>query len=71
MAALPTTILSDYRNSLSLPFLVLSTILIGVGLFSAMEWLVTFSWAWFAGLGLLVIGAIMLFSPRAGSDRAE
>lgn len=58
-------------RTLSVPFLVLAALLIGAGLFSAMVWLVTFQWLWFAGLGLLVIGGVMLFSSRAGADRAE
>ncbi|MGI0131623.1 MAG: hypothetical protein ACREDK_00775 [Thermoplasmata archaeon] len=57
-------------DSLYLPFLVAAALLIGGGLFSAMFWLVTLQWVWFAGIGLLVLGALMLFSRRAGADRA-
>ncbi len=70
MVAQPS-VAAPVSKALSVPFLVVAALLIGAGLFSAMVWLVTFQWIWFAGLGLLVIGAIMLFSSRAGADRTE
>lgn len=71
MVAHPPASAPAMPRTLSVPFLVLAALLIGAGLFSAMVWLVTFQWLWFAGLGLLVIGGVMLFSSRAGADRAE
>lgn len=62
---------SPASRSVSIPFVVIAALLVGAGLFSAMVWLVTFQWIYFAGLGLLVIGGLMLFSPRAGADRAQ
>jgi hypothetical protein len=58
------------ENSLSVPFLVLSALLIGVGLFGMAYWLVTFSWLYFASVVPLILGAYMLFTRGTGSDRA-
>jgi len=55
---------------LSVPFLVLASVLIGVGLFGMTYWLVTFGWAYFASVIPLVLGAYMLFSRGTGPDRA-
>lgn len=71
MAAHSASSVARASRSISIPFLVVAALLIGAGLFSAMVWLVTFQWIWFAGLGLLTIGALMLFSSRAGADRAD
>jgi hypothetical protein len=56
--------------SLSVPYLVLSAVLCGVGLFGMALFLVTFSWAFFAALIPLVVGAYMLFTRGTGPDRA-
>jgi hypothetical protein len=58
------------ENSLSIPFLVVSALLIGVGLFGVAYWLVTFEWIYFASLVPLILGAYMLFTRGTGSDRA-
>lgn len=57
-------------NSLSVPFLVLSSVLCGVGLFGMALWLVTFNWLFFASVLPLIGGAIMLFTRGTGSDKA-
>jgi hypothetical protein len=58
-------------NTLSIPWVVLAAVLIGVGLFALFVWVVNFSqWVWFGGIAPVVIGALMLFSKRAGSDQA-
>ena len=58
-------------DSLSLPFLVVAAAISGVGLISAMLFLMTFNAVWFLGLLGMVVGGLMLFSPRAGIDRAK
>lgn len=58
------------ENALSVPFLVLSAVLIGVGLFGMAYWLVTFGWIYFASVIPLILGAYMLFTRGTGSDRA-
>lgn len=57
-------------SSLSIPFLVLSAVMIGVGLFGVSYWLVTFNWLYFASLIPLILGGIMLFTRGTGPDRA-
>jgi hypothetical protein len=58
------------RGPLSIPFVIAAALLIGLGIFLISLWMETFSWAYFGGIGLLAIGGLMLFSPRAGADRA-
>ena len=58
------------RSTLSIPFLVLSAVLCGVGIFGMAYWLLTQSWAWFASLLPLVVGAYLLFTRASGPDRA-
>ena len=55
---------------ISIPFVIAAALLIGAGLFSAMYWLVTFNWWYFAGFAPLLAGALMLFDPRAGASAA-
>jgi len=57
-------------SSLSVPFLVLATVLIGVGMFGMAYWLVTFQWVYFASVIPLALGAYMLFTRGTGPDRA-
>jgi len=57
-------------SSVSLPFLVLAAVLIGVGLSGMAYWLVTFQWVYFASLIPLILGALMLFTRGTGPDRA-
>jgi len=57
-------------STLSVPFLLLSSILIGVGLAGLAYWLVTFDWVYFASVIPLVLGAYMLFTRGTGPDRA-
>ena len=56
--------------SVSVPYLVLSALLCGVGLFGMALYLVTFSWLFFTSLIPLVLGAYMLFTRGTGPDRA-
>jgi hypothetical protein len=57
-------------HGVSVPFLVLSAVLIGVGMFGMAYWLVTFNWLYFGSLVPLVLGAYMLFTRGTGPDRA-
>jgi len=56
--------------SLSVPYLLLSTLLCGVGLFGMALYLVTFDWLFFAAVIPLVVGAYMLFTRGTGPDHA-
>jgi len=57
-------------GSVSVPFLVLASVLIGAGLSGMAYWLVTFQWLYFASVIPLVLGAVMLFTRGTGPDRA-
>ncbi len=57
-------------GSVSIPFLLASALLCGVGLFGLSFWLVTQDWLYFASLIPLVIGAVMLFQRGTGPDHA-
>lgn len=57
-------------HSLSVPFLVVAALLIGVGLFGMAYWLVTFQWVYFASVIPTALGAYMLFTRGTGPDRA-
>ena len=59
------------KSPVSIPFVVVASILIGIGLASAALWLVYFNWLLFLGFVPLVVGALMLFSPRAGAEKAN
>ena len=58
------------RSTLSIPFLLLSALLCGVGISGMAYWLLTQEWLYFASLLPLVIGAYMLFTRGTGPDRA-
>ena len=61
---------SSTASELSVPFLVLASVLVGVGLFGMAYWLVTFNWVLFASVVPLAVGAYMLFARGTGPDRA-
>lgn len=58
------------RVPISVPFVVLSAVLCGLGILSLSYWLITFSWVLLAGVIPLALGAYMFFSPLAGWDHA-
>jgi hypothetical protein len=60
----------DAPNTISIPFVLLASVLMGIGLLLTLVWLITFNWLLFPGVGLVVIGALMTLSPRMGSDHA-
>ena len=59
------------KSPISIPYLLAAAVLIGIGLTSASLWILSFNWLLFLGFAPLVVGAFMLFSPRAGADRAD
>jgi Na+/proline symporter len=58
------------EGSLSIPFLVLAAVLVGVGLAGMAYWLVTFQWLYFASVIPTALGGYMLFTRGTGPDRA-
>jgi Na+/proline symporter len=61
----------EVLGHVSVPFVVLASVLLGVGLFLVLTWLVTFQWAYIAGIPVLLAGFLLLFHRRAGLDAAE
>lgn len=58
------------KSPISIPFVMLAAVLIGVGILALVYWLVTFEWIYFGGILPSLTGGLMLFHPRAGADRA-
>ncbi|HEV2429856.1 MAG TPA: hypothetical protein VGV64_08470 [Thermoplasmata archaeon] len=57
-------------NSISVPFVIGSVVLAMLGMLAVVLWLVTFQWIYFLGLIPMLLGALLWFHPRAGSDRS-
>lgn len=55
---------------ISVPWVLLAGLLIGTGLLVMAYLLYSFNVAYLGGSLLVVAGSLMLFSPRAGADRA-
>lgn len=58
------------RGRASIPFVILASLLCGVGLFGLSYWLVTQDWLYFASLIPLILGAYLLFTRGTGPDHA-
>lgn len=58
------------KTPISVPWVVLAALLIGGGVLLISTWLTYFNWIYFSGVFLLLIGGLMLFSPRAGIDHS-
>ena len=54
----------------SVPLVIVASLLCGVGLIGISYWLVTQSWLFFAALLPLIGGAYLLFTRVTGPDRA-
>jgi len=57
-------------NSISVPFVLLASLLTGVGLMLTLTWLITYDWLFFPGILLVALGAFLMLDPRMGSDHA-
>jgi hypothetical protein len=55
----------------SVLFVILASIVAGVGLFLTLIWVITFQWIYFVGIVLMAVGFLMFFSQQMGPDRAE
>jgi hypothetical protein len=61
----------EHHGHVSVPYVTLSAILIGIGLFFTLLWLLDVNqWTYFAGVPLVAVGFLLFLSPRAGLDRA-
>ena len=61
---------STAPNSISIPWVVLASVLMGAGVFLITVWLVTFDFVYFGGVVVLLVGFLMSFDRRMGSDHA-
>ena len=59
------------KSAISIPWVALAALLIGVGILGMVYFLVTFDWLYFGALIPSLTGALMLFHPLAGADRAD
>ena len=59
------------RNSISIPFVVLASLIAALGMLALLFWVITFQWVYFLGAVPMAIGALMFFHPKMGSNRAE
>jgi uncharacterized membrane protein len=58
----------EHANSLSLPYLIGASLLMGLGLFLVASWVLTFQWIFFSGVAVAAAGFLMVLHPLAGSD---
>ena len=56
---------------ISIPFVTLAAILIGVGVFALAYFMISFDLLYLGGVLALLTGGLMLFHPLAGLDRAD
>ncbi|HKV89924.1 MAG TPA: hypothetical protein VJQ43_01870 [Thermoplasmata archaeon] len=61
---------STAPNTLSVPWVLLASLLMGAGVLLVSLWIVTFDYVYFAGFAVLVVGFLMVFDRRMGSDHA-
>lgn len=61
---------SGAPNALSVPWVLLASILMGVGIFLISAWLITFNLLYSVGVFVVLAGFLMTFDPRMGSDHA-
>ena len=61
---------ADAPNTISIPWVIGASLLMGIGLFLISVWIVTFNILYFGGVFVVVVGALMVISPRMGSDHA-
>jgi Na+/proline symporter len=57
-------------SPISIPWVVLASLLCGGGLTLLVAWLATFQWIFFVGVIPVFIGALMFLNDRAGLDHA-
>lgn len=61
----------DDEGHVSIPLVILASVLCGAGIFLTIVWLATLQWVYFSGLALTVAGFLVLMSRRTALDSAE
>jgi hypothetical protein len=59
-----------HQSPISIPYVLASSILTGIGIFSMTYWVITFDWLYFLGVLPCLAGVVLLLSPRAGANQA-
>jgi hypothetical protein len=57
-------------GSISVAWVILCALMIGIGVGLIAYWQITQNWLYFAGIVPTILGGVMLLSPRAGLDHA-
>ncbi|MFI5414832.1 MAG: hypothetical protein ACHQ16_04095 [Candidatus Lutacidiplasmatales archaeon] len=57
-------------NTISIPWVVAASLLMGLGIFLITAWIITFDFVYFVGFVVLTGGFLMTFDRRMGSDHA-
>lgn len=57
-------------SPISVPWVVLASVLCGLGLLLVWMWLTTFQWVYFTGIIPVFVGGLMFLNDRAGLDHA-
>jgi Na+/proline symporter len=57
-------------GAISVPFIVLASVLVGLGIMGLAYWLITFQWVLMLSIAPLAIGGLLFFTRAAGPDRA-
>ncbi|GEM_PF-1528383 len=60
----------DAPNTLSVPWVIAAALLIAIGIFAVVYFLISFQLEFLGGIALVLGGTLMLLDPRAGSDHA-
>jgi hypothetical protein len=57
-------------GEISIPWVVLASVLGGVGVGLISYWILTQNWLYFSGVVLVIVSCLMFLSPRMGPDHA-
>jgi hypothetical protein len=57
-------------GSISVPLTIGAAIVCGLGMLGTAYWLITFRWELFPSVGVVALGAYLLFSRATGADHA-
>jgi hypothetical protein len=57
-------------GSISIPLTVGAAVIAGAGILGTAYWLITFRWELFPSVGVVALGAYLLFTRATGADRA-
>lgn len=71
MAGYASSSHASAKSPVSIPWVILASLLAGIGIFSMVLWLYTFQWIYFGGILPIITGTLMMFDRRAGANSAD